>query len=85
MTTCVTAKELKEHSSDVLGKAQYGKERIVVTKHSKQVAAVVSMDDVQVLERLEDLVDVLDALEALDESEREGNISLADLRRELDQ
>lgn len=84
MTTCVTAKELKEHSADVIGRAQYGRERVVVTKHSKEVAAVVSIEDVQVLERLEELVDVLDALAALEESEREGNISLADLRRQLE-
>ncbi len=76
----VTAKHLKEHSSDILGRVQYGKERIVVTKNGKQVAAVVSVEDARLLEQLDDLLDVHDAVAALDEAERDGTISLAELR-----
>jgi len=79
----VTAKHLKEHSSDILGRVQYGKERIVVTKNGKQVAAVVSVEDARLLEQLEDLLDVHDAVAALDEAERDGTISLAELRARL--
>lgn len=81
--TTVSAKQLKEHSSDVLGRVQYGKERIAVTKNGKEVAAVVSIEDARLLERLEDVLDVQDALAALDEAERDGTISLDDLRVRL--
>ena len=79
----VTAKELKEHSADVLGRVQYGAERITVTRHGKEVAALVSVDDVRLLERLEDVLDTKDALAALEEAEREGTITLAELRQKL--
>lgn len=79
----ITAKELKEHSADVLGRVQYGDERITVTRHGREVAALVSIEDARLLERLEDLLDTKDALAALEEAEREGTISLADLRKKL--
>lgn len=79
----VTAKELKEHSTDVLSRVQYGNERIAVTRHGKEVAAVVSIEDVRLLERLENALDVHDALAAIEEVEREGTISLDELREEL--
>jgi prevent-host-death family protein len=82
--TAVTAKELKEHSADVLSRVQYGGERIAVTRHGKEVAVVVPMDDARLLDELSDLLDAHDALEAIDEAEREGTISLAELRRRLD-
>ena len=81
--TTVTAKELKEHSTDVLSRVQYGNERIAVTRHGKEVAAVVSIEDVRLLERLENALDVHDALEAIESTEREGTISLDELREEL--
>lgn len=81
--TAVTAKQLKDHSGDVLGRVQYGKERIAVTKNGKEVAAVVSIEDARLLERLEDVLDVEDALAAIDEAERDGTMSLDELRAHL--
>ena len=81
--TPVTAKHLKEHSSDVLGRVQYGRERIAVTKNGKEVAAVVSIEDARLLDELEDVLDAHDALEALDEAERDGTISLTEFRKRL--
>lgn len=81
--TTVTAKQLKEASADVLSRVQYGHERIVVTRHGKEVAAVVSIEDARLLDRLQDVLDVHDALAAIEEAEREGTIGLVDLRKKL--
>ena len=81
--TTVTAKQLKDSPAEVLGRVQYGHERIRVTRHGKEIAAVVSIDDIRLLERLEELLDAHDALTALEEAEREGTISLAELRSGL--
>jgi prevent-host-death family protein len=81
--TTVTAKQLKEHSSQVLGRVQFGKERIAVTKNGKEVAAVVSVEDARLLERLGDLLDIHDALLAIEEAERDGTMSLDELREHL--
>ena len=44
---------------------------------------MVPMEDARLLEKLEEMLDALDALEAIDEAEREGTISLAELRARL--
>ena len=51
----VTAKELKDHPADVLGRVQYGNERVAVTRYGKEVAAVVPIADLDFLEELEDV------------------------------
>jgi prevent-host-death family protein len=79
----VTAKDLKDHPADVLGRVQYGNERVAVTRYGKEVAAVVPIEDARLLERLEDLIDGEDALQAIVEAEREGTIGLDELREKL--
>jgi len=79
----VTAKQLKDSPAEVLGRVQYGHERILVTRHGKEVAAMVSIEDARLLESLEEFLDVHDALAAIEEAEREGTISLAKLRSSL--
>ncbi len=82
--TTVTASDLKTNHSDVLGRAQYGHERIAVTRHGKEVAAVVPIEDARLLETLEEALDALDALDAIHETEQgEATISLAELRERL--
>jgi prevent-host-death family protein len=81
--TSVTAKQLKESPAEVLGRVQYGHERVAVTRHGKEVAAVVSIEDARLLESLEDVLDVHDALAAIEEAEREGTITLEELRKKL--
>jgi prevent-host-death family protein len=81
--TTVTASRLRAHSSEVLGIVRFGNERVAITSHGREIAAVVPMDDVRLLEKLEEALDVFDALESIDEAEREGTISLAQLRQEL--
>jgi hypothetical protein len=43
----------------------------------------VSLEDARLLEKLEDVLDAHDALAAMKEAERDGTISLAELRARL--
>ncbi len=81
--TSVTAKQLKDSPSTVLSRVQYGNERVLVTRHGKEVAVVVSVEDARLLAQLEDLLDAHDALAAIEEAERDGTISLDELRAKL--
>ena len=81
--TSVTAKQLKDHSTDVLGRVQYGKERVAVTPYGREVAAVVPFEDARLLERLEDFIDAEDVLKTIEETERDGTISLDEWRKKL--
>ena len=48
---------IRDSFSDVVSRAAYGKERVVLTRHGKPVAAVVPLEDLEALERLEDELD----------------------------
>jgi len=41
----MTVAEAKNHFSDVLRRAEYGGERVIVERHGKPVAVIVSTDD----------------------------------------
>jgi prevent-host-death family protein len=79
----VTASDLKTNHTEVLGRVRYGHERIAVTYFGKEVAAIVPLEDARLLEKLELALDALDSLEAIHEAERDGTISLAELKAQL--
>ena len=79
----VSTREARENFSDVINRAAYGKERVILTRRGKPLVAVVPMADVELLETLEDKLDLEDALAALKEAEEKGTIPLDDLKREL--
>ncbi len=47
--------------AEALNRAVYGGERTIIRRHGKDVAAVVSMQDLQTLEALEDRLDLEEA------------------------
>lgn len=73
-TTTVAA--AKNQFSDLLRRAEYGGERIIVERHGKPVAVIVSTEDLKRLEALENAEDVRDAAAALEEADKEGTIPL---------
>ena len=78
----ISVSEMKDALSEVLNRAAYGHERIIIASRGKPKAAVVSIDD---LDRLEELEDAIAAREALEEHARGETISLEALIAELDQ
>jgi prevent-host-death family protein len=58
--------------SELVNRAAYGKERVVLTRHGKPVAAVVSLDDLEALEQLEDEHDARLGAAAVDQWKAEG-------------
>ena len=76
----VTATTLRKEFSDILNRVVYGGERIAVERYGKTVAALVSTDDLKLLETLEDRTDVEMARQALREP---GSRSWTEVRAEL--
>ena len=80
----VSLTELRESLPDTIGRVAHGKERLIIKRHNRPVAAVVSMDDVRLLETLDDMLDLEAAAEALQEIANGGNLkSAAEFRKEL--
>jgi prevent-host-death family protein len=73
----------REGFADTINRVAFGKERVVLRRRGKEVAAVVSMDDLRLLEDLEDRIDLADARAALAETKKKGARSLDAILKEL--
>lgn len=56
--------EIRANLAEVINRVAYGGERIVLERRSKPVLALVSMEDLELLNALEDRADVKAALKA---------------------
>ena len=59
--------KIRANLSETVNRVTYKGERVVLNRRGKAVAALVSMEDLALLEALEDRLDLEDALEALKE------------------
>jgi len=78
----VTTADARKNFADVVNQVAYGKEPIILTRRGKELAALVSIEDLKLLQKLEDQLDIHDAWTAKDEPGE--NINWSDLRKELD-
>ena len=73
----------REGFADTINRVAFGKERVVLRRRGKEVAAVVSMEDLRLLEDLEDRIDLVDARAALAETKKKGAKPLVTILKEL--
>ncbi len=57
--------EARDHLGELVSRVEHAADRVVLTRHGKPVAAVISMDDLRRLEAAEDEADLAAAREAL--------------------
>ena len=85
--TRLNVSKAREEFPEVVNRAAYGKERTIVSRRGKDLAAVIPIEDLRLLDRLAqeemDRIDLEDARAALKEAEEKGTIPLRDLMREL--
>lgn len=63
--TVLTVSQFRDELADLINRVAYKGERVEVRRRGKRLAVLVSIDDVELLERLEDLMDVEAGKEAL--------------------
>lgn len=71
--------ETRDHLGDILGRVQYGGQRIKITRHGRSAAVLMPVEDAELLERLEDRMDLLAVQKAKQE---EGEVPLAALKED---
>lgn len=81
----ITTVNAREHFSELINRAAYGKERIIISRRGRGLMALVPLDDLRLLELAEDLIDVRDAKIALKEYDNGQVVSLADVEQRLNE
>ncbi len=79
----ISTVKAREEFGELVNRAAYGKVRHVVTRHGKAMAAVVPMEDLELLEELEDRIDLVEALRALAEARKHGTKPWEEVKAEL--
>lgn len=74
--------DAREHLGDVVDRARYTQDRVVLTKRGREVGAIISIDDLKLLEMLEDQLDIKEARLAREESQGD-RISYDEVRKKL--
>ena len=75
--------EARDDLAETLNRVRYKGERIVLHRRGKDVAALVPVEDLELLEDLEDRIDLEDAREALREARKKGTIPWKDVKKKL--
>ncbi|MFZ0660924.1 MAG: type II toxin-antitoxin system Phd/YefM family antitoxin [Candidatus Binataceae bacterium] len=73
----------REHFSDLINRVAYGKDRVVLTRRNRPLAAVVPFEDMALLEEIEDREDLKAARAALRQIKRTGTIPLDEVLKEF--
>jgi prevent-host-death family protein len=79
----VNTVDARAQFSEIINRAAFGKERMILTRRGKEIVAVVPIEDVKLLEALEDKIDLEEAREALAEAKKKGTISWEKMKKEL--
>jgi prevent-host-death family protein len=78
----ISAANARKKFANIINRVAYGKESFVLTRRGEPLAAIVSIDDLKLLQKIEEQMDIDDAWKARNEPGE--NISWEKLREELE-
>lgn len=81
MTTKISTADARKNFADIVNKVAYRKEPIVLTRRGQDVAALISIDELELLLQIEDHIDIEDAKKAL--ADPGDNIPAEDVWKQL--
>lgn len=79
MAPKLTASEARQNFSDILNRAAFGRERVLVHRGKKPVAAIMPVEDYEFLEALEERIDIEEARKRL----REPTVPWSKVKKQL--
>jgi prevent-host-death family protein len=75
----LTTSRARTEFADILNRAAYAGERVILHRHKKPVAAVVPIEDLEILEQIEDRADLDEARKRF----QEPTLPRASIKKEL--
>lgn len=79
----LSSSEARQHFPEVVSKAAYGKKRIIVTRRGKRLAAIIPIEDLDLIEAIENHIDLEDARKALASVNKHGSTSWKKVKADL--
>ncbi|MBO1062556.1 MAG: type II toxin-antitoxin system Phd/YefM family antitoxin [Anabaena sp. CoA2_C59] len=65
----ISASEARANFPDIMNRAEYRGERILIQRHGKAAVAIISIEDLKLLEAMEDAIDSAKLRRAIEENE----------------
>ena len=81
MINTVTTAQARKRLAEIVNKVAYGKEPVILTRRGEEIAALISIEELELLQLIEDRIDIEDAKKALEEPGE--NISAEKFWKEL--
>ena len=68
MTTTISTASARKNFAEIVNQVAYGKEPVIFTRRGKEVVALVSIEELELLKQIENHLDIEDAKKALAEA-----------------
>ena len=82
-TTSMNTIEAKEQFTDLVNRVAHQKERIILTRRGKEIAAIIPIEDLTLLSASQDKQDLHEAIDSLKEARSEGTLTLEQSQEDL--
>jgi prevent-host-death family protein len=82
-TTSINTVDAKEEFTELVNRVAHNKERIILTRRGKDIAVIIPIEDLQLLQSSQDKQDLNDAAEALRDARQHGSITLDALKEQI--
>jgi len=66
MNKTITTADARKNFADIVNTVAYGKEPVVLTRRGQEIAALISIEELHLLQKIEDHIDIEDAKKALE-------------------
>ncbi|MBW4631283.1 MAG: type II toxin-antitoxin system Phd/YefM family antitoxin [Iphinoe sp. HA4291-MV1] len=67
--TVVSATEARANFQELINRAEYKGERILIQRHGKAVVAIIGLEDLRLLEAIEDAIDSAELRRAIEQND----------------
>ena len=68
MTTTISTASARKNFAEIVNQVAYGKEPVILTRRGKEIVALVSIEELELLKQIENHLDIEDAKKALAEA-----------------
>ena len=83
-TSLIATTEAKDQFIELVNRVAHDNERIIFTRRGKEIAALISMEDLALLQSSQNQQDLSTAIDALKEARESGTIPLEQVKDEMD-